>query len=199
VSGCVICPARPARSPLPDSLACQECAEALGRLLDDLDRLLPTLRALMSEVDRSTLDERTHGDAGSYGPAPLNVDVLSLLDTRNPDSPGRVLARWGVAFGTAATPAGLKAALGRIVEREELPAFTRDLRALVAELNRVCGVPQSRIVATCRRELPTPDDAHAECGGPIVATPGGDRATCTACGDDWPRAKWRLLGRLQDA
>ena len=195
MSGCVLCLDRPARQPLPDSLACKDCTEELGRILDRIAALLPQLRALITEVNRAGYDDERRTGAGAYGPAPLNVDALSLLDPRNTDSPGIVLSRWGVAFGTSSTPAGLKAALGRIIEDDRLRRFVLELRALTRELERVCGVPKSRIVATCRRET----EAGTECGGPIVATPGGEVATCTACGDVWPRARWRLLGRLQDA
>jgi hypothetical protein len=165
------------------------------QLLDRIEALLPTLRTLISELNRAGFDDVRRKGAGAYGPAPLNVDALSLLDSRNTDSPGVVLSRWGVTFGTPSSPAGLKAALGRIIEDDRLRRFVLELRALMKELERVCGVPKSRIVATCRRET----EPEVECGGPIVATPGGEVATCTACGDVWPRAKWRLLGRLQDA
>lgn len=191
----MLCQDRPARQPLPDSLACKDCVEELGRILDRIEALLPTLRALVTELNRTGLDDTRRKGSGAYGPAPLNVDVLSLLDARNTDSPGVVLSRWGTAFGTASTPTGLKAALGRIIEDERLRRFVLELRALTQELERVCGVPKSRIVATCHRDT----EPGVECGGPIVATPGGDTATCTACGDVWPRAQWRRLGKLQDA
>jgi hypothetical protein len=186
---CVICPARPPRAPLPDSRGCKVCAAELDKALYDLEQLLPVLRALI-EPGRVMAEVRGgHGAA----PAPLRVDVLSLLEdtTRSPDV---FLANWGAAFSTPASPTGLRQALGRIIESDHLEAFTRDLRAVHASVVRVCGEPGPARVATCRRHI-----RGKECRGAITATPGGDTAACTVCGDQWPRSRWRLLGRIEQA
>lgn len=194
MTACAICTVRPPRPPMTASRACKPCVDELTRLLEDLETLLPMLRSI---VEPGRLNG-TGGGRVDASPAPLRVDVLSLLDSRNTDSPGRVLARWAVTFQTGATPHALRQALGRIVERDELEAFTKDLRALTAELKRVCGEPAVR-VATCHRERPTRAGLR-ECGGAIIV-PSTDRsvARCTVCGDEWPREHWGILGRLQDA
>jgi hypothetical protein len=186
---CTICRVRPARPALASSLACQPCTTELDGMLADLDRLLPQLRAML-EPGRA-------GDGirgGAEAAAPLRIGVLSLLDDRATDSPGVVLARWAGIFTTKATPEGLRQALGRIIEHDQLKAFARDLRALHAELKRVCGEPGAARVATCRQIV------HGRpCNGAITAVPGADEAACVKCRDTWPRARWGLLGRLQDA
>jgi hypothetical protein len=188
---CVICPARPPRAPLPDSRACKVCGDELNAALKDLEQLLPVLRALM-EPGRALVDSGVRGRRGT-APAPLRVDVLSLLeDTAH--SPDVFLTRWGAAFDTAPSPAGLRAALGRIIETDHLEAFTRELRALRAAVVRVCGEPGPAKVATCRRLV-----RGRECRGAITATPGSETAACTVCGDQWPRARWGLLGRIEQA
>jgi hypothetical protein len=185
---CTICRVRPARPALPASLACQPCTDELDGMLTDLDRLLPTLRAM--------LEPGSAGDGirgGAEAAAPLRIGVLSLLDDRATDSPGVVLARWADVFRTHATPQGLRQALGRIIEHDQLKAFARDLRALHAELKRVCGEPGAARVATCRQIV------HGKpCMGAITAVPGADEAACVKCRDTWPRARWGLLGRLQE-
>lgn len=186
---CVICPARPPRAPLPDSLACQVCEAELNKALKDLEQLLPVLRALI-EPGRALTEVR--GRVGA-APAPLRVDVLSLLeDTAH--SPDTFLTRWADAFSTGTSPADLRQALGRIIEDDRLEQFARELRALHAAVVRVCGEPGPAKVATCRRLI----RGH-ECRGAITATPGGDTAACTVCHDQWPRARWRLLGRIEQA
>jgi hypothetical protein len=187
---CVICPARPPpRPPLPESRACKVCEAELSKALQTLEQLLPVLRALI-EPGRAMAEVRgRHGAA----PAPLRVDVLSLLEDTT-HSPDAFLARWGDTFGTAPTPAGLRGVLGRIIESDHLEAFARQLRALHAAVVRVCGEPGPARVATCRRLI-----RGKECRGAITATPGGDTAACTVCGDQWPRARWRLLGRIEQA
>lgn len=195
---CVIHPARPAPPALTDSLACKVCVDELEGLLKGLDEQLPRLRAFV-QLGATSPDDGVRGGRRADAPAPLRIDVLSLLDPRNDKSPGKVLAKWGAVFGTAATPAGLRQALGRIVEHDQLRAFARDLRALADEVRRAVGEqgPAVRRVATCRRDLPTGDNGTRECGGPIMAAPDGDTATCGRCGDKWPRDRWQLLGRLQ--
>jgi hypothetical protein len=150
------------------------------------------------QLGATSPDDGVRSGRRADAPAPLRIDVLSLLDPRNDRSPGKVLAKWAAIFGTPATPAGLRGALGRIVEHDQLRAFTRELRALADEVRRACGEqgPAVRRVATCRRDLPTGDGTR-ECGGPITAAPDGDLAQCTRCGDRWPRDRWQLLGRLQ--
>jgi hypothetical protein len=179
VTPCVICPARPPRNSLTDSLACDPCVADLTHALKDLEQLLPVLRALLAP-GRSIGDGR---GGGGTAPAPLRVDVLSLLeDARSPDA---FVARWGA-------PADIRGRLNTLIESEaELREFARDLRALHAAVIRVCGEPGPAKVATCRRLR-----RGKECRGAIVATPGGDNAQCSTCGDQWPRARWRLLGRL---
>jgi hypothetical protein len=195
---CVICPARPARPVLTDSQACEPCVRELEQLLKDLDEQLPRLRAFV-QLGATAPDDGVRGGRRTSSPAPLRIDVLSLLDDRNDRSPGKVLAKWGAVFGTAATPTGLRLALGRIVEHDQLKAFARGLRQLASEVSAACGEqgPAVRRVATCRRDLPTDNGGTRECGGPIMAAPDGDLATCTRCGDRWPRDRWQLLGRLQ--
>jgi hypothetical protein len=194
---CVIHPARPAPPALTDSLACDPCVKELDQLLKGLDEQLPRLRAFV-QLGATSPDDGVRAGRRADSPAPLRIDVLSLLDPRNDRSPGKILAKWGAIFGTPATPTGLRGALGRIVEHDQLRAFTRDLRALADEVRRAVGEqgPAVRRVATCRRDLPT-DDGTRECGGPITAAPDGDIAQCTRCGDKWPRDRWQLLGRLQ--
>lgn len=186
---CTICPVRPPRPALTASGACKPCVAELEAILADLDRLLPQLRSMLAE--RASSD--TAGRAGA-GAVPLRIGVLSLLDERATDSPGKVLARWAGTFGTHATPQALRQAIGRIVEHPELRAFARDLRALHKELIRVCGEPgtQARRVATCQQQR------HGRpCGGAIIAAPRGDEAVCAKCRDTWPRERWGLLARMQ--
>lgn len=186
---CVICPARPPRQPLPESRACKVCEAELNKALKDLEQLLPVLRALIEPGRTLTEIRGRHGAA----PAPLRVDVLSLLEdgARGPDA---FLTRWGAVFSTPASATALRQILGRIIETDHLEAFARDLRALHAQVIRVCGEPGPAKVATCRRLI-----RGKECRGAITATPGGDTAACTVCGDQWPRARWGLLGRIEQA
>lgn len=185
---CTICPVRPPRPALTGSRTCDPCQEELARILTDLDRLIPQLRGLLAP---GSSGDGIRGGASSG--APLRIGVLSLLDERATDAPGKVLARWAATFHTKATPEALKQALGRIIERDEVRPFARELRALHAELKRVCGEPGAARVATCQREV------HGRpCMGAITAVPGSDEAACVKCRDTWPRARWGLLGRLQD-
>jgi hypothetical protein len=177
---CTVCTARPPRPALVGSLVCDPCQTDMARMLEDLTRLLPVLRGLV-EPGRSIGDGRGSGGAA---PAPLRVDVLSLLnDTRH--GPNVFLTRWG-------DPAQLRATLGARIERPDVVDLARDLRALHAAVIRVCGEPGPARVATCRRLI-----RGRECRGNIVATPGGDTARCERCGDDWPRSRWRLLGNIE--
>jgi hypothetical protein len=190
---CVICPARPRRPVLTDSKACEPCVRDLEQLLTGLDEQLPRLRAFV-QLGAAAPDDGVRSGRRADSPAPLRIDVLSLLDPRNDKSPGRVLGYWGTVFATPATPTGLRQALGRIIERDELRGFAKELRQLADEVRRACGEagPAVRRVATCPRDLPTDNGGIRECGGPIMAAPDGDLAVCTRCGDKWPR-----LGRLQ--
>jgi hypothetical protein len=190
---CVICPAKPRRRALTDSRACGICVDQLQKLLDDLDRLLPILRTLPLEVAATVDDTGVRHSTGGYAPAPLRVDVLSLLDDRV-NGPDAFLGVWAGRLGVVASPVALAAVLSRIIERDDLEVFARQLRGLHAEVVRVTGEPQPARVATCHRLINGRD-----CNGPITATPGGDTATCQRCGDEWPRSRWQLLGRLQDA
>lgn len=195
---CVICPARPARPVLTDSNACDPCVKDVEQLLKALDEQLPRLRAFV-QLGATAPDDGVRSGRRADAPAPLRIDVLSLLDPRNDKSPGKILQKWANIFGTAATPASLRQNLGRIVEHEQLRAFVRELRVLADEVSRACGEqgPAVRRVATCRRDLPAGEGTTRECGGPIMAAPDGDIAQCTRCGDKWPRDRWQLLGRLQ--
>jgi hypothetical protein len=197
---CVICPARPRRPVLTDSHACEPCVRDLEQLLKGLDEQLPRLRGFV-QLGASAPDDAVRTGRRASSPAPLRIDVLSLLDPRNDKSPGKILQKWANIFGTTATPTGLRQALGRIIEHDHLRAFVRDLRVLADEVGRACGEagPAVRRVATCRRDLPTSnnDGGTRECGGPIMAAPDGDLAVCTRCGDKWPRDQWQRLGRLQ--
>jgi hypothetical protein len=196
---CTICPARPARPVLTDSLACEPCVKGLEQLLKTLDEQLPRLRAFV-QLGATAPDDGVRSGRRADSPAPLRIDVLSLLDPRNERSPGKILAKWAAVFGTPATPVGLRQAMNRIIEHDQLRAFARDLRALAVEVSQACGEqgPAVRRVAACRRDLPARDgDGTRECGGPIMAAPDGDVAVCGSCGDRWPRDRWQLLGRLQ--
>lgn len=184
---CAICTAKPPRAPLPDSRACDPCSKDLQKMLEDLDRLLPVLRSLL-EPGRTIGDGR---GSGSAAPAPLRVDVLSILnDKRN--GPDVFLAYWSGRLKVAGTPAALVQVLGRIVELDDLKAFTRALRDLHTRVSLVAGEPQPAKVATCRRPI-----RGRECRGPIIVVPGGNEAVCSACGRQWPRAQWKFLGRIE--
>lgn len=184
---CAICPAKPPRAPLPESRACGVCVADLQRMLDDLERLLPVLRSLL-EPGRTIGDGR--GSTGA-APAPLRVDVLSILDDKR-NGPDVFLAYWAGRLDVPPTPAGLAGVLSRVVELDDLEAFTRALRDLHSRVSLVSGEPQPAKVATCRRTI-----RGKECRGAIIAVPGGSEAVCSVCGDQWPRARWKFLGRIE--
>lgn len=186
---CAICTTRPPRPAITDSRACKVCVDDLTRMLGDLARLLPVLRSLL-EPGRVVGDGR---GSGSAAPAPLRVDVLSLLDDKR-NGPDTFLAYWAGRLDVPPTPAALAGVLSRVVELEDLEAFTRSLRDLHARVSLVAGEPQPAKVATCRRLV-----RGKECRGAIIAVPGGNEAVCSVCGDQWPRARWKFLGRIEQA
>jgi hypothetical protein len=186
-ANCVVCRTRPPRPALTDSRACNMCTAEFDRDLYDLHQLLPVLRALL---EPSRLSSGGRGVAAGSG-APLRVDVLDL--TEDPiNGPTPFLRYWSSIFRTPPTPAGLRNALGRIIEHDNLEAFARALRTLHAEVIRVCGEPGPAKVATCRRDI-----RGRPCQGDIQAAPGDDTAVCARCGDTWPRSRWKILGGLQ--
>lgn len=198
MTACVIHPTRRAPEALPDSLACATCVDELGADLAVIDQLLPRLRALLEPGHSGDLGRRIVASS----PAPLRVDVLSLLDTRSTDGPDAVLHRWARAAGTPATGAGLRGRLSWFIEQDQiLRAFAREIRALAAEMRRACGAahladetpPAARRVAVCRRDI-----RGRECGGAILAAPGADVAICQRCKDGWTRDRWPFLARLQE-
>ena len=88
---------------------------------------------------------------------------------------------------------GLRTHIDWITTQPWLQDLAYDVRRIHTELRRAVGETTSR-VATCKRA-----EGDRECGGPITATPYSDTAVCSRCGDEWPRARWQLLGRLQGA
>jgi hypothetical protein len=198
VSDCVICRARPPRRTSADSRrGCDVCIDELAGHLDDLTERIPLLRLMLIPGGQPS-SVRLARDAS---PAPLRVDVLALLDDRGDLAVEAVLARHAAVLagerrlsGKAPAIQSLRAHLGWVAEADWLEEFAKDLRRLAIEVRRVVGeAPQA--VATCRREL----DSGRECGGSITASPYSDTATCSRCGDEWPRERWQLLGRLQEA
>lgn len=207
---CTICPARPPRkADGPHKRACEVCVHELGESLDLIVDRLPLLRGML--VPGGTPASIRLARDGS--PAPLRVDVLALLHEDGDLSVTGTLQPFADQLaaerhltGLHSPAASLRTHLDWIATTEWLPPFAKAVRRVAGEVRRVVGeAPQP--VATCRREIGTQVkvvdgervEVAVECRGTIHASPYADSAVCARCGDVWERARWQLLGRLQEA
>jgi hypothetical protein len=196
-ASCVICPVRPPRAARPGRNACPDCTGELWRLLDELATLVPLLRGLLEPGS----NQHASAKVADVSAAPLNVGVLALLDARGDLSVNGVLAPyWRQIAALKRLTAGqdpirgLRTHIDTVTAQDWLEDCAYDVRRLHREVMRACGETTSR-VARCPKTVD--HDTGRECGGPIVAAPSSRVAVCTRCGDEWPRARWALLGRLQ--
>jgi hypothetical protein len=212
---CTICPARPPRKTVgPHKRACDVCVHELGESLDLIGDRLPLLRSML--VPGGTPASIRLARDGS--PAPLRVDVLALLHEDgdlsilgNLQPFADQLAAERKLPPDAEPVAVLREYLEWIVTAEWVGPFARAVRRVGLDVRRVVGeAPQP--VATCRREVsverkviedgegePVEVEVAVECRGTIHASPYSDSAVCSRCGDVWPRSRWQMLGRLQEA
>jgi hypothetical protein len=212
---CTICRARPPRKTVgPHKRACDVCVHELGESLDLIGDRLPLLRSML--VPGGTPASIRLARDGS--PAPLRVDVLALLHEDgdlsilgNLQPYADQLASERKLSGSGTPVTFLREYLEWIVTAEWVGPFARTVRRVALDVRRVVGeAPQP--VATCRREVgiehrivpgpdgqPTAVEVPVECRGVITASPYADSAVCQRCGDVWERARWQMLGRLQEA
>lgn len=209
MADCAICTARPPRRAAPDRRACEVCEHELGAHLDLLTDRMPLLSGML--VPGGTPASVRLSRDGS--PAPLRVDVLALLDDAG-DLGARALLQ---PFADTLTierdlpPSPypitfLREHLEWATAAGWLETFARTLRRVAEEVRRVLG-EDAKPVATCRREVGVERrivdgdevETPVECRGTITAAPYSDAAVCQRCGDVWERARWQMLGRLQEA
>ena len=208
---CAIC-SRPDRSrrATPGYRTCDACTD---RIRDDLTEI-PGQYAALTSV-RAMLPES--GDCGRRAPgyastSPARDIVLAVTDWRTVWSeddrlhhPPSVIGAWAELVRSEvneAQPAGqadIRADAALLIRRldhctrqEWIVDMRRELAEVRDQLRTIAGEPRPLPIGRCPN---VPDGQDTECGTPLFVREGSDCITCRVCGEQWPRARWQLLGK----
>jgi hypothetical protein len=199
-----------ARQPLPGLRVCGPCHRRLDATLTDVADLFALLPALLvpGPGERGTRGKRSHS------PAPGNVTVMALTDSRNgpaldggdvPDVLG-VLESWAravredlrlVAEGRVSVTGEvdlLRTHLDYVTAQPWVDELDTDVRYLHRALAQVCGEPRQQRIGTCPAEVLDPEPRT--CGASLYAPTYGDAVVCGSCEATWERRHWLHLGQM---
>jgi len=208
---CVICsrPDRPRRA-TEGFRTCDGCADRIRDALQEIPAQfarLTTVRALLPQVGE---DGRRGPGFGSRSPArDIVIAVTDWRTTWSEDDrlhhPPSVLRSWAsmvreevgeappdAAAGIEADAALLVRRLDHVTRQEWVGDLWRELREVVDQLRTIAGEPVPRPIGRCPN---IPAGQTEECGTRLYVREGTDTIRCRVCGEEWPRARWRMLGQ----
>lgn len=205
---CCSTPAKPRRA-TEGYRTCDACSDRIADALREIPaqyKTLTTVSALLPGV----------GEEGRRGPgfgsrSPIRLDVVVVTDWRTRWSeddrvhnPLALLGKWadvvrgevGEASPATATidteSALLIRRLDHATRQPWIAGLWREVRECRGQLRTIAGEPRPRYVGLCPA---IPEGQTEECGARLYVRQGTDTITCVKCREQWPRARWQVLGR----
>lgn len=207
---CTICstPAKPRRA--ADGLrVCGACVDRIGDAVAEIRDQYVTLTRLSALLPEAGDNGRRSPGFGSRSPA--RDVVLAVTDWRTRwdedtrlHNPRALLHRWASRIRAEVDEqppdsATIRTEAALLLRRLEhacravwIEDMARELRECRSQLKTIAGEPPPVSIGRCPV---VPDGQTEACATPLYAPVHGDTITCRGCGEQWPRSRWRLLGK----